>query len=88
LLARRIQGKNFDLWVFRLEPTNHFSSGRFGCRMTDDKDDKEVIILVGAVLPRWILVTLFPEPRGAVTPGGNELACEFKYFRTGFPCST
>src|SRR5207244_13635098 len=38
LLIRRIEGKDFDAWVLAFEPTNDFSSGFFGSRVTDDKE--------------------------------------------------
>src|SRR5437762_11892073 len=38
LSIRRIDGKDFDARVFGFEPTNNFSSGFFGSRVTDDKE--------------------------------------------------
>ncbi len=38
LLIRRVESKNCDVWIFRLEPINHFFSRLFGRCMAHDKE--------------------------------------------------
>jgi len=42
LLMGSVQGKDFDSWVFHPNPSDHFGSGLFRCRMPDHK---EVVML-------------------------------------------